>query len=75
MRFAPALRFLRRKAVAPISQADPADLGTAFGMEASLEGDGDFEARTHSFTQLESQRAHPPVDNPMDWVRSRRATT
>ena len=48
MRFAPALRFLRRKAVAPISQADPADLGTAFGMEASLEGDADECSRSIS---------------------------
>lgn len=75
MRFAPALRFLRRKAPAPLAQTDPADLGTAFGMEASLEGDGDFETRARGFAQLESQRAHPPVDSPMDWVRSRRTTT
>ncbi len=73
MRFAPALQFLRRRSgPAPVAQTDPADLGTAFGMEASLEGDGDFEKRSRSYGQLESQREHPPVDSPMDWVRARR---
>lgn len=75
MRFAPALRFLRRRSgPAPLAQTDPADLGTAFGMEASLEGDGDFDKRTRGYAELESQRAHPPLDSPMDWVRVRRVT-
>lgn len=73
MRFAPALRFLRRRSgPAPSAPIDPADLGTAFGMEASLEGDGDFEQRSRGYAELESQRAHPPVESPMDWVRTRR---
>lgn len=72
MRFAPALRFLRRGTSAPAHQADPADLGTAFGMEASLESDGDFEDRNRGYATLESQRPHPSVDSPMEWMRRRR---
>lgn len=72
MRFAPALRFLRRGPSAPAPQTDPADLGTAFGMEASLEGDGDFESRAKGYAELESQRPHPSVDSPMEWMRRRR---
>lgn len=69
MRFAPALSFLRRRSDRPPVRAiDPADLGTAFGMEASLE-----EVRAMpSYGELESQRAHPPLDNPMAWVRRAR---
>lgn len=70
MRLAPAFPFLRRSSDrAPVRVQDPADLGTAFGMEASLE---DPVANAPSYTQLESQRAHPPLDNPMAWVRRAR---
>jgi hypothetical protein len=72
MRFAPALRFLRRRSVPVVHQQDPADLGTAFGMEASLEEDGDYETRSKGYAVLESQRAHPAIESPMDWVRKRR---
>jgi len=70
MRFAPALKFLRRSPAAVRPVADPADMGTAFGMEASLEDDP--KAAKPSYGVLESQRAHPPMDNPMAWMRQRR---
>lgn len=70
MRLVPALSFLRRSSdKAPIRQIDPADLGTAFGMEASLEQGRSANASY----ELESQRAHPPLDNPMAWVRRARS--
>lgn len=70
MRFAPALRFLRRRSdQSPVRAIDPADLGTAFGMEASLE---DVPVMP-SYGELESQRSHPPLDNPMAWVRRARS--
>jgi len=70
MRFAPALRFLRRSAKPARTPGDPADMGTAFGMEASLEDTA--QGRPPAYAQLESQRAHPPLDNPMAWMRQRR---
>lgn len=70
MRLVPALRFLRRTSDRPpVRVIDPADLGTAFGMEASLE---DSRAAPPNYGELESQRAHPPLDNPMAWVRRAR---
>ena len=69
MRFAPSLRFLRRKSErAPVRVIDPADLGTAFGMEASLEE----RPMPPAYGGFESERAHPPLDNPMAWVRRSR---
>ncbi len=67
MRFAPALKFLRRSSDGTRRvRQDPADLGTAFGMEATLE---DAAQRQQPSEALESQRAHPPLDNPMAWMR------
>lgn len=69
MRFVPALRFFQRRAE-PIERVDdPADMGTAFGLEARLQ---EPVARS-DFGPLESQRPHPPLDNPMAWMRGRRA--
>ena len=68
MRLAPTFSFLRRssdRAPAPRVQ-DPADLGTAFGFEASLE---QVQPVRDNYAQLESQRPHPPLENPMAWVR------
>ncbi|MBV8502111.1 MAG: hypothetical protein JO006_10355 [Paucibacter sp.] len=65
MRFASALNFFRRS-VPPVQQ-DPADLGTCFGMEASLE-DGDY--RSSAPLPLESES--PAVESPLAWL-SRRA--
>ncbi len=71
MRLVPALRFLRRTSDRPaVRQQDPADLGTAFGMEASLD---DSPRLAPAYGELESQRAHPPLDNPMAWVRRARS--
>jgi hypothetical protein len=70
MRFAPSLRFLRRNSDHTTARVvDPADLGTAFGMEVSLEQ----LPMPPAYGQLESQRAHPPLDNPMAWVRRNRS--
>lgn len=67
MRFAvPSFPFLRRRSdKKPVRTQDPADLGTAFGMEACLDEGRQAPA---DYGQLESQRAHPPLDNPMAWV-------
>ncbi len=71
MRFAvPSFPFLRRRSDRlPVRSQDPADLGTAFGMEACLD---EGQQSTDPYGQLESQRAHPPVDNPMAWVQRAR---
>ena len=69
MRFAPALRFLRRSATPARRVQDPADMGTACGMEACLEPDLSPAPPAYA---LESQRPHPPLDNPMAWMRERR---
>ena len=45
MRFVPALRFFRRD-VAARSEPDPADLGTAFGLDACLDAGGVSEYRS-----------------------------
>lgn len=65
MRFAPSLKFLRRSATPASRKGDPADMGTAFGLEATLEANS--ESPNYA---LESQRPHPPLDNPMAWMRS-----
>ncbi len=65
MRFAPSLNFLRRAAKPARRMGDPADMGTAFGMEATLEANSEPPSYP-----LESQRPHPPIDNPMAWMRS-----
>ncbi len=71
MRLVPALRFLRRASDRPpVRVIDPADLGTAFGLEASLE---QSPTARPNYGELESQRAHPPLDNPMAWVRRARS--
>ncbi len=72
MRFAvPSFPFLRRRSDArPVRTQDPADLGTAFGMEACLD---EGQQVTPNYGELESQRAHPPLDNPMAWVQRARS--
>ncbi|MDM4768366.1 hypothetical protein [Pelomonas sp. SE-A7] len=66
MRFAPSLRFFR-KPPAPVIEHDPADLGTAFGMEASLEGD-DSGLRSNGNYGLESERAGADSESPLAWL-------
>ncbi|MDN3919337.1 hypothetical protein [Roseateles violae] len=69
MRFAPALRFFRRDPAAAHPQ-DPADLGTAFGMEASLD-DSDFYRASVPQTELESQRTQATQESPLAWLSRR----
>lgn len=66
MRFAPSLRFFR-KTPSPTIEHDPADLGTAFGMEASLEGD-DADQRRSSNYELESERSGADSESPLAWL-------
>ncbi len=72
MRFAPALRFFRRQSTQAHEQ-DPADLGTAFGMEASLQGGDDFRPSQAEY-QLESQQlsaAAASSESPLAWLTRR----
>ncbi|MDC8784807.1 hypothetical protein [Roseateles koreensis] len=72
MRFAPALRFFRRNPAASLEQ-DPADMGTAFGMEASLDGSNDYRSHTPE-PVLESQRISPNglhQESPLAWLSKR----
>ncbi|MBA4341674.1 MAG: hypothetical protein C0423_05915 [Methylibium sp.] len=74
MRFAPALRFFR-KSPAAVVEPDPADLGTAFGMEACLEEGGDFRPSQADSYELESTQraARDSLESPLAWL-SRRGT-
>jgi hypothetical protein len=73
MRFAPALRFFRRDAAAR-NQPDPADLGTAFGLDACLDGGGISEYRDHTRQEtLESQSVRAPQESPLAWLSRRTA--
>ncbi len=74
MRFAPALRFFR-KSPAAVIEPDPADLGTAFGMEACLEDGGDFRPSQADSYELESTQraARKSLESPLAWL-SRRGT-
>ena len=73
MRFTPSLRFFRRNA-APTHAQDPADMGTAFGMEASLEERGDSDYRQHRpEVELESQRALRLGESPLAWMSAKRS--
>ncbi|MBY0236548.1 MAG: hypothetical protein K2W93_16330 [Burkholderiaceae bacterium] len=73
MRFAPALRFFRRSPATPLEQ-DPADMGTAFGMEASLDGSDDFRSSQPPM-ELESERAAAGngghLESPLAWLSRR----
>ncbi|HEY8875974.1 MAG TPA: hypothetical protein VIN03_00335 [Roseateles sp.] len=73
MRFVPALRFFRRD-VAARSEPDPADLGTAFGLDACLDGGGVSEYRSQAPNDfLESQSAAGQQDSPLGWLSRRNA--
>ncbi len=70
MRFAPKLRFFRRESAARV-QPDPADLGTCFGMEASLEAYPEEYRQVPTHT-LESRTARPAQDvSPLAWLSRR----
>lgn len=74
MRFVPSLRFFRRD-VAARQAPDPADLGTAFGLDACLDGGGISEYRSQAPSDfLESEaggRAHQ--ESPLSWLSRRTA--
>lgn len=67
MRFTPTLRFFRRDAAAR-GKPDPADLGTAFGMEASLEAAPADNYRQVQSYALESQGNRSTHDSPLAWL-------
>lgn len=69
MRFTPSLRFFRRNKIRAHEQ-DPADMGTAFGMEASLAGEDDYRANVTE-PELESQRARTALESPLAWLSKR----
>jgi len=73
MRFAPAaLRFFRRSS-AQVAEQDPAEMGTAFGMEASLEPVQEFRPGVTDYG-LESQQLGAPsatVESPLAWLSRR----
>lgn len=72
MRFTPSLRFFRRNA-APVRTQDPADMGTAFGMEASLEEGAENGYRQNTpEVELESQRAQRLGESPLAWMSAKR---
>lgn len=71
MRFVPALRFFRRD-VATRHAPDPADLGTAFGLDACLDGGGFSEYRSQPPSDfLESQSGKTVQDSPLGWLSRR----
>ena len=73
MRFVPALRFFRRDA-AVRSEPDPADLGTAFGLDACLDGIGLSDYRQQGPSDfLESQSGRSAQDSPLSWLTRRPA--
>ncbi len=72
MRFVPALRFFRRD-VAVRNEPDPADLGTAFGLDACLDGSvSEYREHTHHQT-LESQSGRLAQESPLAWLSRRPA--
>ncbi len=71
MRFTPTLRFFRRDAVVR-GQPDPADMGTAFGMEASLESQPSDYLPSRSYP-LESTASQVSQESPLAWLNRRSA--
>lgn len=73
MRFVPALRFFRRD-VAARREPDPADLGTAFGLDACLDGSPMSDYRSQAPSDfLESQSGRTVQDSPLSWLSRRTA--
>ncbi len=67
---------LTRRRPRAIRRPDPADMGTAFGMEASFGDDSEYEDFRRSDYGLESEAAPSPaaeVESPLSWMRSRRS--
>lgn len=73
MRFVPAMRFFRRDAAAR-NDPDPADLGTAFGLDACLDGGDISEYRSQPASDvLESQSGRTMQESPLSWLSRRPA--
>ena len=73
MRFVPTLRFFRRD-VAARTEPDPADLGTAFGLDACLDGGVISEYRSQAPSDfLESQSGLAQQESPLSWLSRRTA--
>ncbi len=73
MRFATALRLFRRTS-SEVHEPEPADMGTAFGMEASFGDASEYEDFRRSDYGLESQSSpHTPGDSPLSWMAARRS--
>lgn len=73
MRFVPALRFFRRDAAVRVDP-DPADLGTAFGLDACLDGGGISEYRSQPASDyLESAAGRGAQESPLSWLSRRTA--
>jgi len=66
MRFTSALNFFRR--IPATVQHDPADMGTCFGMEASLE-DSDFSKASEAEPSAERELA--ALESPLAWLSRR----
>lgn len=74
MRLASALRLFRRNGPS-LPEPEPADMGTAFGMEASFGNASEYEDFRRSDYGLESQQAVPQaaVLSPLSWLSARRS--
>jgi len=71
MRITSALSLFRRPSAA--REPEPADMGTAFGMEASFGDDSEYEDFRRSDYGLESEAAPPTtVTSPLSWMAARR---
>ena len=70
MKFIPALRIFLSRNSSRRHQQEPADMGTAYGMEAIL-AEGDAQRASVSAVELESRRAEAEVDSPLAWLIKR----
>lgn len=72
MRISSALRLFRRPA-ADIREPEPADMGTAFGMEASFGDEHEYDDFRRSDYGLESETTPPAAtSSPLSWMTLRR---
>ncbi|HEY1396824.1 hypothetical protein [Roseateles sp.] len=72
MRISSALSLFRRNSPAG-HEPEPADMGTAFGMEASFGDESEYEDFRRSDYGLESESAPPAaVESPLSWMAARR---
>ncbi len=74
MRFAPAALRLFRRNNPVVREPEPADMGTAFGMEASLGDASEYEDYRRSDYGLESQTQPAAAqESPLSWLTGRRS--